>query len=201
VNQSRKHLLLIGVISALAIAVCCSLGGEPKPAETYPKRVLLIRHAEKPPENAKSVHLSVEGSKRAEAFPGLFITSKSRPDPLPTPDFIFAAKDSKDSHRPAETVQPLATKLNLQVDSRFRNDDYDQLARELFHHPKYAGKTILISWHHGNLPELAAALKAQKAPKNWKATVFDRVWEISFEDDKAGFRDLPQQLLPGDADK
>jgi hypothetical protein len=186
----------VGVISALAIAVCFSLGGEPKAAESYPKQVLLIRHAEKPPETLKSVHLSDEGAKRAEALPALFVASKSRPDPLPTPDFIFAAKDSKESNRPAETVQPLAAKLKLQIDTRFRNEDYELLARELLHHEKYAGKTIIISWHHGNLPELAAALKANKAPKNWKATVFDRVWEITYEDGKASFKDLPQQLLP-----
>jgi hypothetical protein len=201
VSELRKYLLLIGVFSALVVAACMSIGSESKPAETYPKCVLLIRHSEKPPENVKSVHLSDDGIKRAESLPNVFVVSKGRPDPLPSPDFIFAAKDSKESHRPAETVLPLAAKLKLSIDSRFRNEDYELLARELFRNPKYAGKTIVISWHHGNLPELAAALKAGKAPKNWKAAVFDRVWAITYDEGKATFRDLPQQLMPGDSDR
>ena len=41
--------------------------------------------------------------------------------PLPRPDFIFAAHDSKNSHRPRETVVPLALQFKLPIDDRFHS--------------------------------------------------------------------------------
>ena len=60
---------------------------------------------------------------------------------------------------------------------------------------------MLISWHHGKIPELAAKLGAD-SPKHWNDKVFDRVWRIDYDKrGKARYRDLPQQLLAGDSDK
>ena len=57
--------------------------------------------------------------------------------------------------------------------------ELERLAKEL-HEPRYAGKTILVCWHHGNLPELAGKLGV-KEPKNWKdATCFNDVQRRSF---------------------
>ena len=171
-------------------------------APQYPLQVLIIRHAEKPPEDTNSVHLSAEGVKRAEALHQLFEASKNRPAPFPTPDFIFAAKDSKQSHRPVETVTEAAKKLKLPIDSRFPNDDFAGLVQELFQNSKYADKTILICWHHGTAPQLAKRLQAADAPASWKGTVYDRVWEISYDaTGRATFRDRPQQLLATDSAK
>ena len=149
-----------------------------------------------------SVDLSAAGEKRAGALPGLFMKSTSRPDPLPTPDFIFAAKDSKHSHRCKETVAPLAKKLGLKVNAKFANDDFARLAAEILGDPKYAGKTILICWHHGNLPGLAGKLGGTEAPTHWKSRVFDRVWQLTYAPSGgATVADLPQRLLPDDSKK
>ena len=88
---------------------------------SFPAQVLIIRHAEKPSEDDLSVDLSPAGKKRAEALPGLFIKSNSRPAPFPRPDFIFATKNSMQSHRPLETVTPLAKKLGITVNFSYRN--------------------------------------------------------------------------------
>jgi hypothetical protein len=67
--------------------------------------------------------------------------------------------------------------------------------------PKFTGKTVLIAWHHGKIPELAHALGATDAPDKWDPALFNRVWEIKFENGKASWRDVPQKALPGDAEK
>lgn len=200
--MKRLATLLLGIC---LLAVPFSLPGglaEEGPNDKHPRVVLIIRHAEKPPEEAKSVHLSAEGTKRALALPQLFQASPNRPDPFPTPAFIFAAKDSKHSHRPVETVTPLARTLKLPIHSHHENEDFAGLAREILGHHKYAGKTILICWHHGTIPLLARELKVSDAPDHWKGTVFDRVWQISYDGTgKAKFANRPQHLLPGDSEK
>ena len=40
---------------------------------------------------------------------------------------------------------------------------------------------MLVCWHHGRIPELAAALGATKAPGRWGDAVFDRVWVVTFD--------------------
>jgi len=144
--------------------------------QMFPRQVLLLRHAEKPPDEAMAVGLSDQGKLRAEALPNLLVKSNGRPTPFPKPDLIFATKNSKHSHRPLETVTPLAKKLGLPINSDFADADVAQLSDEIFRNPKYAGKTILICWHHGKMPALAASLKATDAPDHFKDTVFDRVW-------------------------
>src|SRR5215218_6807327 len=161
-----------------ALSTGCSPAADKPP--TRPRSILLIRHAEKPADADSG--LSPVGRKRADALPELFKRAADRPDPLPTPDFIFAAQASRHSNRSAETVAPLARALKLEVNTGYANDDYAALAEELYTNPKYAGKTVLICWHHGNLPELAAALGAGGVPDKWKDAVFDRVWVVTFDE-------------------
>jgi hypothetical protein len=169
---------------------------------SFPAKILVIRHAEKPPDADPSADLSAIGKKRAEELPRLFTKSETRPDPFPKPDFIFAAKNSKHSHRSLETVAPLARKLRVDVNSEFRSEDFGMLANELLQNPKYQGKTILICWRHAEMPALAMALKAKNGvPEKVKSSAFDRVWEITYAKGKAVFLDRPQQLLPGDSER
>jgi phosphohistidine phosphatase SixA len=192
----KRLAVFIFILFVASVPACA------EEAKTYPARVLLIRHAEKPPAEAESVALNEKGKERAEVLRKLFKKTDKRPDPLPTPDFVFATKDSKKSHRPRETVTPLAKKLDLKINDSYANEDFAKLAHELFTEPKYAGKTVLICWHHGTMPDLAAKLKATGAPKQWKDATFDRVWQIEYgSKGKSTFRDLPQRLLAGDSKK
>jgi broad specificity phosphatase PhoE len=192
-----------GAVTAIVLAAVAGIlpaADTPADALSYPRVVLLIRHAEKPAETAVSPHLSAEGTKRAEALPKLFEASPTRADPYPKPEFIFAARESRMSNRCVETVTPLAKHLKLEANSHFANEEFAKLAYELVHKRKYADKTVLVCWHHGLIPALAGQLKAADFPEVWKAQVFDRVWEISFgRDGRATWRDRPQQLLPGDS--
>ena len=69
-----------------------------------PRVVLIIRHAEKPADEALSDGLTAQGEERANARYRLFEKSAERPEPFPTPDFIFAAKPTKNSRRSKLTV-------------------------------------------------------------------------------------------------
>ena len=172
-----------------------------KNSTSFPQTVLIIRHAEKPLRD-ESVHLSPIGAERAAKLPQLFSASKDRPAPFSTPDFIFAAKDSRHSHRSVETVTPLARKLRLAVYSNYADADFSNLAEKILNGREYAGKTVLICWHHETAPELAHKLGAAHAPNHWKDETFDRVWELTYnQKGKATFRDLPQRLLSGDSGK
>jgi hypothetical protein len=180
-----------------------------------PRHVLIIRHAEKTGDKS-DVHVSKKGVERTVQLFRLFEAAPDRPTPFPVPDFIFAAANSANSHRPVETVIPLAKKLRLTIDQSYeskRSSNPDAKRTEringmlalrsmLFGDAKYAGKTILISWRHSSIPDLARTLGAKDVPSTWPDECYDRVWQITFrEGELADFRNHPQRLLPGDSPK
>lgn len=119
------------------------------------------------------------------------------------PDFLFATQASKSSNRPVETITPLAKALGLPIDHKYADDDYPKVAQEVLMHPKYAGKLVLICWHHGMIPKLATALGGVPPTEHWHGKVFDRVWRIDYPSDGVTtglpVSDIPQQLLYGDS--
>jgi hypothetical protein len=199
-------------------------------AHTGPNQILLIRHGEKVGDPKKDDdggrHLAIPGSARAAALPSLFVAALPqlscklyhkaenffgtyRPIPLKgktarflTPNFIFATQRSKNSNRPIETVTPLATALNLPINEGYADNDADikGMTGAILNEFAFAGKIVLICWHHGTIPDVAKALGIPRPPK-WDGKIFDRVWQITFPKGKAALQDLPQQLLYGDSAK
>ena len=70
-----------------------------------PKLVLIIRHGEKPGDGDR--HLTPKGYQRAGALAALFDAARNG-GVYPAIDALFAATDTKESHRPVATVKPLA---------------------------------------------------------------------------------------------
>lgn len=172
------------------------------PQKSHPRQIILIRHAEKPPEELMRVDLTEQGTARAAALHKLFEKSADRPDPLTKPDFVIAGANTKKSERSVLTAAPLAKRFDLKVNATIEKNDYPRLAAELLSKPIYAGKTVLVVWNHSNLPGLAKALGADGVPEHWNPEVFDRVWTVTWDDKgKATFTDMPQRLLPGDSKK
>ena len=195
-----------------------------------PIQVLIIRHGEKVGDPKKDDdggrHLSIRGSARAAAVPSLFapglpqlsckldhkseefvglyrpIPTKGKAPRFATPNFIFATQNSKHSNRPIETVTPLSIALNLPIDDNFTDTDAEiaEMTNAILNDFAFAGKIVLICWHHGNIPAVAKALGIAKPPK-WDGKVFDRVWQITFPKGKASLTNLPQILLYGDSAK
>jgi hypothetical protein len=163
--------------------------------------LLVIRHAEKP---ETGMELAPAGVERANAYTNYFknFTVDSKPLKL---DCLFAAADSKNSHRPRLTLEPLGKSLGLALDLRFKDKEPHALAGELQSTPH--GRQILICWHHGQIPALLAALGADPARLlpggKWPDDVFN--WVIQLRYDQNGTllpgetKVIHENLLPGDA--
>lgn len=193
----RKRIVSVPALVALLCLIAPQVHSAPAVAAKGPRIVMIIRHAEKPDETGgvKDPDLSKAGFARADAL------AKVIPANFPKPDFLFATKRSKGSNRPVETITPLSKAVHEEISAEFKDEEFDKLAKLILNDDKYAGKVVLIAWHHGKIPELAKALGATDAPEKWNSETFDRVWEISYENGQASFKDVPQKAMPGDEEK
>lgn len=163
--------------------------------------ILIIRHAEKP---ASGVELSPAGQRRAEAYVGYFqrFTIDGKRIKL---DYLFASADSDKSHRPRLTIEPLSKAIGIKIDTRFKNGDFSKLVQEIQNHPH--GRNILISWHHGKIPDLLSAFGVNPArllpDGKWPADVFCWVMQLRYDENGKLFdaRCINEDLMPGDSSK
>lgn len=207
--------------------------------EARPKYVILIRHGEKPPPlangNESSPELSLQGKDRANKLVDYFLKTPWIREMGPIAA-IYAQmpkqrKSNTDfadasSRRPIETVQPLATRLNLPITGTTR-DDYKDLIEGFMADPALDGKTVLISWEHDAIVGIVETMtkglgctrvepaktpggtgwvklaKPCPARGNWQWPIgrFDRTWVIMFGRQDFSFYDAPQNVLPGDQTK
>ena len=188
--------LFIAVIFCFALIFAANAQDGPKDAV-----VLIIRHAE---DADSGDGISPLGQERAEAYKNYFLNftvdSKRR-----EPAVIFAAKDSKKSHRPSLTMEPFAKAANLKIDTRFGNDQSAELAADL--RANQQGKVILICWRHPYMPALLSALGANPETflpnGKWPGAVFNWIILLSFDQDghliPSSSRRTNEHLLPGDS--
>ncbi|HEX6842779.1 MAG TPA: hypothetical protein VF113_14685 [Stellaceae bacterium] len=160
-----------------------------------PKLVLIIRHGEKP--EAGDRRLAPRGYQRAGALSALF-DAEHNGAAYPAIDALFAATNTKESHRPVATLKPLARMLDLAIDDSHTEKEHERLAATVLNR-RYDGKVVLICWHHGQIPALATALGAKDVPPKWPDERFDLVWRLDYGDAAMPtFRIVPQLLLHGD---
>jgi hypothetical protein len=173
-----------------------------------PRIIVVLRHAEKPgppdaPDTAADPNLSEAGRKRAEMLKTRIPEVCGGP-----PDFIFAAANTSKSHRPVETMEPLASTLRSDCFvTKYADDEYRNLAHELLTDAIFAGKSVVICWRHGNIPGLTASLGVDEAQMRaapeyhhgkWSDEVFDRFWMITYPAaGGAQFVSEPQSPVPG----
>jgi hypothetical protein len=204
IHLHGKHSNVTAMRTCLFIAVICySALLVVADAQEGPKNsvVLIIRHAE---DADSGDGISPLGQQRAEAYKNYLLNftvdSKQR-----VPSVIFAAKDSKKSHRPRLTMEPFAKAANLKIDTRFGNDQSADLAAEL--RANQQGKVILICWRHPYIPALIQALGANPEsflPKGkWPGSVFDWMILLSFDEDgrliASSSKRTNEHLLPSDS--
>jgi hypothetical protein len=188
--------LFIAVIYCFALIFAADAQDGPKDAV-----VLIIRHAE---DADSGDGISPLGQERAEAYKNYFLNftvdSKRR-----EPTVIFAAKDSKKSHRPRLTMEPFAKAANLKIDTRFGNNQSADLAADL--RANQQGKVILICWRHPYIPALLGALGATPETflpnGKWPGAVFDWIILLSFDQNghliPSSSGRTNEHLLPGDS--
>src|SRR4051812_11299897 len=151
------------------------------------KRIVIFPHAGKPA--SREPHLALRGKMRALGLAKLL-------PKIVKPDFVFASTSTKHSSRPYQTVRPMADKLGLDVSTVYADKETKKLVKTL-QKKKFEGKTILICWHHGRMPELIKELGHKCPYDKWPDELFDRIISIDAE----GVQDLPQRILFGDAHK
>ena len=113
-------------------------------AATKTKKIMIIRHAEKPPDSGEPLgvtaegvndgeSLTIEGWQCAGGLVGLFAPARGplQAPGLAKPDFLFASasKSGGGSKRPLETITPLASKLGL-TPTTHKKTDLDKVATE-----------------------------------------------------------------------
>jgi hypothetical protein len=188
--------LFIAILFGSALIVVADAQDGPKDAV-----VLIIRHAE---DGGPGRDLAPRGHERAEAYKNYFLNFTVDSKRL-EPAVILAAKDSKQSHRPRLTVEPFAKAAKLKINARFGNNQSTQLAADL--RANHQGKVILISWRHGNIPDLLQALGAKPEdilPRGkWPGSVYDWVILLSYDQEGrlivGSTKRINERLLPGDS--
>jgi hypothetical protein len=210
-------LATIGAIttSATLLDSCTASAQTPaqKPQQGQPGAlIMIIRHGEKPSdsgapqgidENGKpSSHaLTPQGWARAHALVPLFAPASGALRPgLARPTAIYASGGSgKEGLRTRETVTPLATQLGIPLDTRFSKGEETALAQDV---ARRTGPT-LISWQHGELPAIPAALGhvTPAAPTHWPGSRFDLIWTLTPVAGGWAFRQIPELILGGDSNQ
>ena len=151
--------------------------------------ILIVSHAEKPDDGPE---LAPAGVARSHAYVRYFENYTLNGQPLHF-DYLYAAKDTAGSERPRLTLEPLSQALNMPLDTDYKDKDPEDLVADL--QSKAAGKNVLICWHHGEIPDLLAALGAdpdQLIPGGkWPEDQYG--WVIQLCYDKDG------HLIPGES--
>jgi hypothetical protein len=178
-----------------------------------PRKIMLIRHAEKPLDpppfgidetGVESRHsLTPRGWQRAGALVDFFVHPAH--EAIETPTTLYATRagismigddgaDIGKSLRPQQTITPLARKLRLQVNSSFDVGQEQALGDEVLAHEG----VVLIAWVHKYLSVVATMVKCTAAPAHWPPR-YDLVWVLDRSTDGYAFTELNQSLLDGDA--
>lgn len=174
------------------------------------RKLLLIRHAEKPvPElgiggvdlNGRPDRrsLSVRGWQRAAALVRWFapLNGVFAHPVLETPDALFAASPLSKSQRPLQTLLELADALDLPISVQ-HDSGADEAA--LVEHAKASAAVALVSWRQEHLPTLARLLLDEDVPvPDWDKSRFDLLWVLERGVQGWRFQQVPQRLLPHDS--
>ena len=141
-------------------AYCAALS---QPAHKCTASLVLIRHGEKS-RDSDDKSLTVDGQHRAEYLSrcAAHATSALALGP-PTAIMASTVRPGK-SHRPRDTVAPLARALSLSVDLSVDKEDSPGFARAVQEKLSCNG-TVLVAWQHEDIPDLVKAL----APPNRKS--------------------------------
>jgi hypothetical protein len=175
------------------------------------KKIMLIRHGEKPDKKkavkgvsqagAKSKQeLSPRGWQRSGALVRFFNPVNgglcSHPA-LARPDMIIAEdpKGHIKSERPLHTVSALAQSLHKKVFRRYTKGQEQALVKFITAQPG----VVLISWEHSAIIDIANLLLGNdnSCPQKWPGDRFDLVWVFNAKGHGWQLTQVPQLLLPG----
>jgi hypothetical protein len=144
--------------------------------------LLIVRHAEKP---AVGDGLTPKGEARARAYADYFQSLTVDGTPVRI-DLLVATADSVRSRRPRLTLEPLSHALNLPIEQQFEDHEVKGLVDWL--EQGAPNRTILIAWHHHEIPDLMSALGLDPTKilpgGQWPDSTYD--WVIVVKYDHSG---------------
>ncbi|OUM64752.1 hypothetical protein PIROE2DRAFT_20455 [Piromyces sp. E2] len=137
------------------------------------RRLIVIRHGEKISDDY--LHLNSKGKARAQCLHKIFNTNTI----YGKPQSIYSNKRGSRSHRPYDTVKPLADRYGLRI-KEFKKTDPKKFVKDTLNRDK--SNIILLSSAREWIPSL---LKAIGYRIKEEVDDFDNVWVIE-NDDKKG---------------
>ena len=151
-------------------------------------KIVFIRHGEKP---EKGNNLTCKGLNRSLMLPAL-INKK-----FGIPDFVYAPSlkmgDKTGHSRMFETAVPLASKYNINIDTKFEETDSTGVANDI----KAKKGTVLVVWEHKAINPIIHALGV-KYDTLWGSDDYDTILIITFKDGKATLTTDKEGLNPSD---
>jgi hypothetical protein len=150
-------------------------------------KVIIIRHAEKPP---KGDNLTCQGLNRSLQLPNVLIKKFGVPSYTYVPSLGLG--ESTKHSRMFQTVIPLAAKYNLTVNSKYDEKDSSGLAADI---RKKEG-TVLIVWEHHAIAPIVRALGVHDFSAVWADVDYESIWIISFPNGIATFTKDNEGLRP-----
>jgi hypothetical protein len=175
-------------------------------------KIMVIRHAEKPPSHSppygitlggarEKESLTARGWQRAGALATFFAPTNGafQHSSLAKPQFLYASKPvkHKGSRRPFETILPLAEKLAIRINSNFPKFETEGMLEDAF----LCDGVVLICWQREYIPQITHQILINKvAPPEWHEDRFDMVWvfDRNPSSGRYTFKQVPQSLLMGD---
>lgn len=174
----KRHVLRLLISVAIWLP-----GSSPALAEDSLQTLIFIRHAEKPKKGLSQ--LSCQGLNRALALPTKIQTLFGIPDAIYVPDPGTPKKDHGLEYsyvRPLATVEPLAVRFGLPLNTRIAYSAPEQLHAAL-DVESFAHSTILIAWEHRALVKTVRTLfpayggNAALIP-DWSHDDFDSIYVL-----------------------
>jgi len=191
---------------------------------TAPRQIFIIRHAEKPADDAANSKppfgidingnpnphsLTPRGWQRSGALTDLFNPAIGPiRSGLAVPDRLYSPADTHDkktlARRTTQTIQALSDRSTVPIISRFAVNEVQALADAVL---TEAAHSVLICWEHNHIPLIAAAIPTTDPtaiPDTWPDDRFDIIWCLTLASAARPVYELsqiPQQLLPGDTDQ
>lgn len=173
------------------------------------KKVMLIRHAEKPiPGKVNGVRAKGEiddasltplGWQRCGALVQFF--ERPTAPHIARPDHLFAVRydmdDANSSRRPKQTLRAISHSFGLPINDSFGKEQEPKLVAAI---DKLEG-TVLVAWSHENILKIVSAMQVEAAlPAEWPDDRFDLVWVFDRVRVTWKFTQVTQCVLAGDSD-
>ena len=184
--NTMKRLFFASVV--FVILTSCSSARAPSPGDGL--TVVLFRHAEKP---KKGDNLNCQGLNRSLALPPMLYARFGLPEATYVPS--MADGDNTLHSRMFQTMIPFAAKYNLQLTSKFGEDDAGGMAKEVLQRKG----VIMIVWEHKRIPDVARALGISDTDLHWPDDDYDSLWIITFKNGVAHLELSKEGLKPAEA--